>query len=194
MSDPVDARLTVGNREAAGVFANLRQRHILLALVAQERSLSDLAAVSDTPLNLLHRHVSKFVRLGLAQVSRREARAGRAITFYRASASTYFVPADLAGSLLDNPVARQMREALERNTAGTLQGILYSHDGSGPRMQVVKDSGSASMAAELWRNLHLTEPEARELAQAFKALLERYDLPPRGDRRKYLAHTAFVRA
>ena len=187
------ARLTIESREAAGVFANLRQRHILLALIGQEHALSDLARLSDTPLNLLHRHVSKLIRLGLAYVSRCQARAGRPIRFYRATALAFFVPAELSGSILPNPMATQMREVLERSVAATVAGVLYSHDRSGPRMEAIRTPGHLPMTSELWLHLHLTAAEAHELSQAFKALLSQYDFPPRGDRKPHLVHTALAR-
>lgn len=185
-------RLTVASKQSAGVFRNLRQRHLLLVLTRKEHSLSDLARVSEMPLNLLHHHIAKLLRLGLIRVSRQQARAGRPVKFYRAAALEFFVPAELAGSPPDSHLARQMTSALERNLASGFEGILYTHDGERPLMQIVRDPDQRAAACELWQNLHLTPVEARRLAAELKALFEVYGHKPRGGRSRYLAHAAFA--
>jgi hypothetical protein len=187
-------RAEIVDRRAAAVFGAPRQRKILLAMIEQERSLSQLATLTETPLSLLHHHVRKFMRLGLANITREERRAGSAIKFYRATARAFFIPADLMGADPGAASSSQLRELLERSLSGAFKGALYSHDGEGPRMRLVRDTGPHLVAMEIWRELRLSEAEARRLADELRGLLHRFESgqPERG--RRYLVHAAVAPA
>lgn len=177
---------------AAAVFANPRQRRILLSLVQQERSLTELAGLTGAPLNLLHHHMRKLMSLGLVAITRRQARAGAPIKFYRATASRFFVPADFGSVGSGDPMSVRLRNALDRSLADTLSGVLYSHDDAGPRMRLVRKAPSRATATELWLDLQLSDADAAALADEFKALLKRFEPRARHSGRRYIVHAAVV--
>lgn len=177
---------------AAAVFAAPRQRKLLLSLVDEERSLSQLARLTETPLNLLHHHIRKFMRLGLVRITREEARAGAPIKYYRATARAFFVPAELMDAELGAGLSSQLRDLLARSLARSLQGVVYSHDGKGPRMRLVRDADARTMAIELWVELHLSEADAATLADDLRALLHRFEARSKKMHRRYLLHAAIA--
>lgn len=179
---------------AARVFASPRQRKLLLALIEQERSLSELARLTETPLNLLHHHVRKFVSLGLATVTRAEPRAGAPIKFYRAAARSFFVPAELMGSDLGARSSTRLRQALERSLAGSLKGALYTHDDKGPQIRLVREAGLHVNATEIWRELHLSDADAALLVEELRSLLRRFKSDSGRARRTYIVHAALAPA
>jgi hypothetical protein len=175
---------------AAAVFASPRQRKLLLALVDEERSLSQLARLTDTPLNLVHYHLRKFLSLRLAGMVRQERRAGAPIKYYRANARSFFVPADLMVAEPGDGLESRLRAQLARNRARTLQGVVYSHDEKGPRMRLVSDQHPRRMATELWMELHLSESDAACLAEELRALFRRFEARSRKPHRRHLIHAA----
>jgi len=177
---------------AAAVFANPRQRKIVLALIAHERSLTELSRLTETPLNLLHHHMSKFLRLGLVRIARRQPRPGAPIKFYRATAKSFFVPAELAPATPDDALSGRLRTSLDRGLARGLKGRLYSHDGAGPRMRVVRDKGCRTTVAEFWLELRLRHADAEALAAEFQALLERFRQRSQDTGQPYIVHAALA--
>src|SRR5665213_1500156 len=177
---------------AAKVFANPRQRKLVLALVDRERSLSDLAALTQTPLNLLHHHMRSFLRLGLVAITRRQVRAGAPIKFYRATARAFFVPAELAGGRPSDSMSVRLRAAVDRNLARTVKGVVYSHDGDGARMRVVRDKDCPATAFEVWLEVHLDEADAATLADELRTLLARFGRRPGASGRAWIVHAAIA--
>src|SRR5262249_16792209 len=154
--------LDIADRRAAAVLENPRQRRLLLLLVERARSTSELSRLTEAPLNLLHHHLRKLVSLGLARIEREEARSGAPVKFYRATARSFFVPAELMKQVPGASLEAQLRESLAQSLARTLQGAVYCHDGQGPRMRLVREPDRRATAAETWLELHLSETAARE--------------------------------
>ena len=177
---------------AAAVFAAPRQRQLLLSLIDQERSLSQLSRLTETPLNLLHHHIRKLLRLGLVEIARQEARAGAPIKYYRATARAFFVPAELMDAEPGAGLNAQLRGLLDRSLARALQGVVYSHDGAGPRMRLIKDADPPTLATELWMELRLSAADAAALAGELRALLHRFEGRSRKPHRRYLIHAAIA--
>lgn len=84
VDDPAAARLIL----SPDVLA------VLEALMLREWSVSVLAAALGRPLNAVHHRVRRLVSAGLVVETRREARRGRPVCHYRASAQAYFIPYD----------------------------------------------------------------------------------------------------
>ncbi len=179
---------------AAAVFGSPRQRKIVLALIAEERSLSQLAGLTATPLNLLDHHMRKFLRLGLVEVVRRQARAGAPIRFYRAVAQSFFVPAEFAAAAPGDAMSARLRAALDRGLAGSVKGYMYAHDGAGPRMRVVQNPDHQKTAAEFWLELRLSDADAADLARELRALLDRFEQRAEDGGRRYVVHAAMARS
>lgn len=184
-------RTEIRNEAAARIFANERSRLILLALIDRARSPAELAALTDTRLSLLSYHLNRLVALGLATVEREMPRAGRAIRYYRATAKSFFVPAQLTGSLPRHDRTAQLQAALERSFAGSYSGVLYHHD-RGPRMRIVPVEGAARGATDLWHRCTLAPDDARALARELVALFDRYAHLDRPNGRRYIVHAALA--
>lgn len=188
MKDTID----IDDPRAAAVFAHLRQRQIVMALVEKEHSLSQLAKITETPLSLLHHHIRKLRALKLVAITQQRARAGAPIKLYRATARAFFVPAKLIRTAPTATLNEKLRAALERSLAGAYKGILYTHDRNGARMQMVTDPASAGIATELWGEMQLSEADALALAAEFKRLLKRYESRRGNARHRYIVHAAIA--
>jgi Helix-turn-helix domain len=184
----------ITDQAAARVFDDPRLRKIVLALIPQERSLTGLAALMGMRLKLLHHHMQKLSRLGLVQIVRRQPRAGAPIKFYRATALAFFVPAELARENPDDQMAKQLRAALDRSRTAALIGVMYSHDGAGPRMRLIRNPEHETTSVEFWRELRLRNADATELAKALKALLRRFEKRSGDAGRRYIIHAALARS
>ena len=188
-------RLDITDRRAAAALGTARSRRILLALVDQERSLSELAQAAETPLNLLHHHVGKLRRLGLVEVVREQRRGGSPIKFYRAAARSFFVPAELAtraGS--EGPGgAAELRKELEAALAAAHEGVLYFQGDRGPRMRVIGRAEPAMLTAEFWLVLRLDRDDAAALRDELEAVARRYVARSRPTGRRTVAHLALAR-
>jgi DNA-binding transcriptional ArsR family regulator len=182
----------IADRRAAAVFGAVRQRHILLELIAAERSPAELSRLTDTSLSLLHHHMRNLLRLGLVRLVRTERRAGAPIRRYRAAARSFFVPAELMAANPGVAMNERLRARLDRSLAGAVKGAIYSHDGSGPRMRLVAEPSTRGLASELWLELRLSRDDAEELAGDLRRLFKRY--AARGSRapHRYLVHAAMA--
>lgn len=184
------SRMHIDSREGSRVFASLRQRHMMMELIAGERSLSALARTTGTPLNLAHYHVRRLVALGLVEVVGEEPRQGRAVKLYRAVAESFFVPAELGGSPSDEAQDKRVRMALER-AWNAYAGTWYFHDGERGRMRL--EPRRRSGTGQLYFRLDLSGSDTAELMEALSALLESYSRRPAADNaRAYVAYVALA--
>lgn len=77
---------------AARVLADAYTRQFFQPFIWRERLVSDVARELGVSKAAVLYRVRQFLRLGLLTVTRTEARAGRALKYYRASSRGYFVP------------------------------------------------------------------------------------------------------
>ena len=185
-------KVEIANRAAAAVFRSRRQRKILLTLIEKERSLKDLMEITGLPLNLLHYHIRKMIRLRLVEIASLRKRAGAPITLYRAKAKTFFVPAALGPQVPDNELSARLRAALENTLAGTIKGVEYSHGGKGPRMTLVRDAKHYGSVASYWLDLRLSDKDATVLAAELGALFDRFRKRSGTAGRSYVVHGAIA--
>ena len=184
----------ISDPRAAAALAKRRQRQILLPLIEDERSLSDLATLTGSRLSLLHHHVRRLIDLGLVQVSREQRRGGRAVRYYRASAKAFFVPSELADLHVDGELPGQLRESLERSRMRTFQGVLYSWEANGPSVRFVHDPASSLSASEIWLELRLSQAEAATLTEQLTALFQPFHGRAAEAGRRYIIHAAVALA
>ena len=183
---------TIDDPEAAAVFSHGRGRKILLALVAEDRSLSELVRLTETPLNLLHHHIGKFLRLGLVVIARAERRAGAPIKFYRSTAQSFLVPAELMATTPGHGLNARLRETLDRGLSGAIKGMSYSCENGRPRMRVVKAPEANTVTAELWLELSLSRTDAAALRDDLRSLLQAYGSRSTGGDQRYIVHAALA--
>jgi hypothetical protein len=178
----------------AAVFNSLQQRTIVQTLIGEPMSLSSLARETQTPMSLLHYHVSKCLTLGLVKVERVEPRAGRAVKLYRATAKTFFVPSRLLAKLPGAEMNRKLRDAIDLHQARTVEGVNFTHDGHHPCVFLVKERSARLLSAEIWLDVGLSVEEAASLVAEMKALLERYRVRDANSKPRYLVHMCAIRS
>lgn len=189
-------KLEVADPKAAAPFSAARSRGLIFALIQSDRSLRDLADLSGMSLSLLHYHVRKFVRLGLAQVVGSRARAGRPVLLYRATAASFSVDSSLVQSTAGANLRVELQALLDRaNLAVDPGATLYLLDDNGnPTMQRVPGANGAKPAGERWWRLALGDRDARELVDQIGDLVSSYAEREKGARPKYLCHFALARS
>lgn len=122
-----------------------RVRRTLGQFMAQEGSAATAARALNADLRAVHRDVQALLQAGLLRETRREARAGRDIRHYRASADAYFVPrehtpdADFAerferqfgpvDRLLARALGRSFEDAVHEHAHGRRWGLRVFRDG-----------------------------------------------------------------
>jgi hypothetical protein len=184
--------IVVNDLAVASVFETSLSVKVVQTLIGEPLTLSALGRRVEAPLNLLHYHVRKCVALGLIEVAYEQARSGRAIKHYRATARTFFVPAELLTRMPGTDMARQLREALDLNQARTIEGVNFTHDGCGPRVFLEKVPGTRASAIELWLDVGLGKADVEQLIKDCNALVQRYCDRSNDDAPRYLVHMAAV--
>lgn len=181
---------TVQGAAAAALVGRPRLQGVLAALIDRTCAMAELTALSGMSYSLLSHHLRRMVSLGLVRVAGQLPRAGRPTTLYRATARSYFIPAAWCQTLPGDQLARELREALQREISP--KGLLLWSEG-GPRIRLILDRPRPD-ALEVWMRLRLSPAAARQFNEDLKALFERWrgQESPRGAR--YLAHAAFVKA
>ena len=166
----------IAGPKAAAALADPLRRRIVLSCVPSEHSVAELATAMAVDIKRLHYHVTALVRLRLLVIARTRRRAGRPIKLYRATASSFFVPADIAGELPSAQLMRQMQQSLAAARRAQDEGILYDMNENGqPRMRMVASSATRIVAAtETWRVLALSREDGRRLSGEVGQLLEKY--------------------
>jgi DNA-binding transcriptional ArsR family regulator len=189
---PMRERIVVSDARTASVFSSMRQRRLLLELVARESSLQEIAHKVQLPLNLVHYHMARMLELGLVEVTREQPRSGRVIKHYRASARSFFVPAHLISRSPGKELATELRASLDVHHDPREGTLYFIDDELSPRMRRMQNPTSVPDAIEHWHQLVLTKDEARLLANELKALLTRFEGRTSGRARSYLAYCALA--
>lgn len=186
--------LLIQDRKAADAFAGSKRRRLILQLAKREQSLLELSRSTEMSLSLLTYHVDRLRALGLVTISRETPRAGRSVKYYRAVASSFFVPAHLENGASGRELHSEMALALDRaRLASPDEGTLYFIDeNENVRAQRVLEAGP-SAATEIWRILRLTKRDAELLSADLREVLHRYAQRAEDNQaRPYLAHIALA--
>ena len=190
-SDSQSSEKLVGNRIQAAALENPLRARLLMACVAEERTLTELQHLSGQSLSKLHYHVARLLDAGLLRVTREQARGGRPIRFFRAVAQSFLVPQAFIGELPGEAMAAELRNLLQRSRGEV--SLRYAADSRGGfRMTLVRDeSESSPKATELWQVFKLTRQQREALAKELRELFERY-AKVEGGNESYLIHAAFA--
>ncbi len=120
-------KVDVTDMEVARVLTDIPQVRLLEPFLKKETTLSDAAKALDVKLTTLLYHVTKFVRLGLLEVAKEEARKGKAVKYYQTTAKAFFVPFDITPSLslkhLLEHITQPSYDIFNRESAKVLQDI-----------------------------------------------------------------------
>lgn len=183
-------RLIVRDGAAAKLLNRPRVQGLMASLIDQDCTAKDLAARYDLTYSLLSHYLNRMIALGLIRVTGRVSRAGRASPYYRAVASSYFIPAALCKDLPGELLERELRAALQH--VRRPDGLLLWSEG-GPRMSLIMDQPRTD-AAELWVRLRLSPASARQLNTELAALFDRWRGHEIATGARYLVHAAFAKA
>jgi hypothetical protein len=82
----------IENPETSAIFFQSKSLELLGILIECERNLQQISDVLGWPINTCKYQLERLCAAGLVTCTREEARAGRAIRFYRAIAAQFFVP------------------------------------------------------------------------------------------------------
>jgi hypothetical protein len=175
--------------------------------IAQERSAKVAAEETNISIELMLYHIKSFLRVGLLEVARTEARRGRSVKYYRAISNAFFVPlevtpfadleerlkADLERQheLIVHSTARVLREInsegrrIFRASSGKIITESVAHDSSSDPLD--DPTGPAAINYDL--GVTLTYQEAKALQQELYNIVKRYQRPERAGNRYLLAVT-----
>ncbi len=182
---------SVRTPQEAAIFSDPRRRWLMLGLIGAEKTLSAVAREAGYSLNLVHHHVSRFLSLGLVEVTRLEARAGRPIKYYRAIADRFFVQASLLSHNHNLALERELREAIEvseRRHGGS--GVVFDLDETGSRRMKKVQEPSTAEAVECWKVLSLERSVMNEMIAEMSDVLDKYERRQSAGRPPYLIHLA----
>lgn len=190
--------MVVRSLAAVDLLLNVQAARHLAPFMRTEQSLGSAAAELDRPPSSVAYWVGRLVQAGLLIVVREQARAGKAIPFYRAAADEFQVPFDAmpAGTTEEflhgarKMMVSEFATAVERAARHHFKdGITVSgHPQRGMAINFIEPKdGATSPVTEWWGNVSLTKAEAKELQDEMEALIRRFnnDHPGKG-RSRYL--------
>ena len=186
--------VSIRSPNAAAVFAQSRQRRILLQFAKQPRSLAEVAGELAIDLKQLHHAVTKFCRLGLIEVVEERKRAGRKIKLYRCTGDSYFIPNALVPTPFSLGLSKELQDAIARDSAAAVEGMVFTLDAEGRVAgTVIEKPGAGPAPLDSWRILRLSASQASGLKQALMAVLDRFQGEATADGPVYLVHTGMAR-
>lgn len=198
---------TVSNQTRETVVRDHLGVDLLLKLAAtrclgpfmrEEHTLGTAAAELEMPASSLAYYVQRFVRAGLLEVVRHQARAGKPIPVYRATAESFHVPFDaMPPGVRDEFLNGSRRHVLGEFTKAMDHQITRHLDAGvtvkcHPVRGVIIDLGDDARGGrtditEWWGKVRLTEDEAREYGAALSELARKYGNDEAGPgRRTYI--------
>ena len=129
----------------------------------------------DVDLAKIHYYMQRLLKLGLVKVESTQARAGRGIKMYRATADGFFVPIDLVVTF-DSALRDKMSEAIDDQYLLSGGGTVFTVDADGaPRRHKVYGSDDRPKKAnELWAYLNLTQEQLDQLSQEIMETIVKY--------------------
>jgi hypothetical protein len=193
-------------REHLGVdlLLKLASTRCLGPFMRADHTLGSAAAELEMPASSLAYYVDRFVRARLVEVVRHQARAGKPIPVYRATAEEFHVPFDaMPPGRRDEFINGGRRHILAEFTAA-VDRVMLDVDGNGIRVlaepvrgvqiDFIEGSSLSDIAAtEWWGKICLTDDEARRLRDELVDIVRRYteDRPGPG-RGNYIAMFGLV--
>ena len=185
-------QLTITDERGGAAFANAATRAIIFELMKRDQSLSDLRDKLGMSLSLLHYHVRRLQRLGLATVSSIQPRSGRPIKMYRAAASAFCIPGTVSRRTPGAALKEELNQALERADLRQPTNTVYFLDEQGtPRMR--RSQQADGSAHQRWCRLRLNPRDAARLGREMNELLAKYERAGRPGGQGHLCYFALVR-
>jgi DNA-binding transcriptional ArsR family regulator len=202
-----DAWFQVRDPKQAKLLSDPKTFRYFAPFIAQERSAKEAAEETKISIELMLYHIKNFLRVGLLEVKRTEARQGRSIKYYRAISDAFFLPlevtpfADLEErlkadhekrhELIIHNTARVLREVkgegrrIFRARNGKIMTESVAHSSSSDPLD--DPTGPAAINSDL--GVRLTYQEAKALQQELYNIVKRYQEPGQEGSRYLLAVT-----
>lgn len=204
-STPEKAAIWVGNSRAARILANPDVAVFLKPFMREPTTTRRAAEEFKQPIQTMHYRVQQMLQAGLLEVVKTEARRGRPIKHYRATATAFRFPLDLVPpslllSLTENlfwksQLERGLQKALGESPYASQMVVYLNGDGLliwgsslddlGEGAKTLKPQYPATL--NLWTGgLRLDRADAKALQRELWELYERY--AHRGGTEKYVMH------
>lgn len=179
----------------AKLLSHPERGHYIYTFINKERSVSAAAQLLGCSVQTMHYRVKQLVKADLVWVTREEQRAGRAVKYYRAVSDAFFIPDILTRYAdLEERLTADFQPTLGRITKGLADGVR--REGRTGECRYLDEQGNVSSYGGVEKpdgviefnleypfrlpntdqrgSVHLTDEEARELAQELGALFDRY--------------------
>lgn len=159
----------------AKVFQNAFGRRLLLSCIPEAQSIKMLSVRMDVDLTKIHYYMRRLLKLGLVRIERIQARAGRGIKMYRATAGGFFVPIDLVVTF-DSGIRDEMFEGIDNqyllNGGGTV--FTVGANGAPLRHKVYDSDDRPKKANEVWAYLNIGQEHVDQLNQEIMEVIGKY--------------------
>ncbi len=202
--------LRVEHRDAIAFLIDVEEIQWLTPFMTGERRLAPVAQELAVDLSFLSRKVKRLINLGLLEITRTEARKGRAITYYRSTADEFFIP-EHTGAItkFQDQSQRQLNQQLQN---GILEEWMSREDSSTADwgLRIVPHNGrmiitggirpgeswnalaSNVLAASYWRHPKLSPSDAEWLKQEIERLSLELEARHAEDGQPFLIRLAFA--
>lgn len=186
----------IQDEKAAQLLIDLEQAKWVLPFMAEERSVSEVARELGMAVDAMTYRAKRCLKLGILKEVRKEARKGRAITYYKA-APAFFIPVqaipnqtteDLfmrSDAPMRQQIAQSMTKALYESTSFQNWGVLVQRDPQGNAQlgltppntdwgfeQLLDASAPALLSS--WMPLELEFKDAKALQAELFELIAKY--------------------
>ncbi len=189
--------LVVTDHVAVDLLMNLNAARRLGPFIRREQTLGSAAAELTMAASSLSYWVGRFIAAGLVRVTRHEARAGKPIPHYLATAHEFHVPFDAippgAKDLLLHTGRRRVFEryvdASDRASEKYFEGgiKIAAHPVAGVELGFIEPEDPApAPVTEWWGTVSITDEEAAEVHRILNDVHERFGRDQQGPgRRRY---------
>jgi len=159
----------------ATVFQNAFGRRLLLSCIPKAQSIKMLSVRMDVDLAKIHYYMRRLLKLGLVKVERTQARAGRGIKMYRATADGFFVPIDLVVTF-DSALRDKMFEGIDDQYLLSGGGTVFTVGANGAplRRKVYGSEDRPKKANELWAHLNISQAHLDQMNQEIIEVIGKY--------------------
>ena len=192
---PSEAFYRVETEHQAKLLSHPERDHYVHIFMGRECSVSAAAQVLGCSLQTMHYRVKQLVKANLVRITREERRVGRAVKYYRAVSDAFFIPDTLTQYAdLEERLTADFKPTLSRITKGLADGVR--REGRTGECRYLDEQGNLSSYGGVEKpdgtiefnleypfrlpntdqrgSVHLTDEEARELAQELGALFDRF--------------------
>ncbi len=151
-----------------------RTLDILEISTEDARTVKEIADNLGKGVEQVWHHVRKLVQADILSEVGFRKRAGRAQKLYKASATQFYVPADIRTTTVGRELERKLRTSIEYQDHAI--GELFSYDGTRWRVEDIyeNDATSEQKQHELWFIANLSAGQRDDLQREVMALFKTY--------------------